>query len=184
MPLNRQKSFLSVEDYLECERDGMHRHEYAEGDIYAMTGASRRHNTITFNISGLLHAELESPCQGYVSDMKVKITSAGSEWFYYPDVMVQCNGNATDDYFIERPVLIMEVVSPFTERVDKFEKRLNYQRLDSLQEYVLIHQEIRELWVYRRSRQWEKEVYNEAAIDFTSIGISMDLDAIYRNALI
>ncbi|MDQ2694149.1 MAG: Uma2 family endonuclease [Pseudomonadota bacterium] len=172
--------FVSVPDYLTGERDGAVRHEYLSGDVYAMAGASRSHNVITFNAAGLLHAGLRPPCQGYVADMKVHIRTPEGEWFYYPDVVVHCAGEAADDY-IERPVLSVEVLSPDTARVDKYEKRLNYQRLDSLQEYVLIHQDFREVWVFRRSRQWEKEVYNEGTIDFPSIGLTLGMDDIYNN---
>jgi Uma2 family endonuclease len=184
MPLNKQKSYIGIEDYLAGEKDSEIRHEYIDGDVYAMVGASRNHNIITFNVAGLLHTGLKPPCQGYVSDMKIHIRDQGSEWFYYPDVSVTCAEETANDYYSERPVLIVEVISPSTERVDKYEKRLNYQRLDSLQEYVLIHQDIREVWVFRRSNQWAKEVYYEGVIELPSIEMMMQIDDIYRNVQI
>ena len=180
MSLKRQKSALNVDEYLAGERDASVRHEYLDGDVYAMAGGSRDHNTLAFNIAGLLHARLSPPCQGFVADMKVRIRTDESEWFYYPDVVVQCAEAAGDAYFLEQPVLIVEVISPSTERIDKYEKRLHYQQLNSLQDYVLVHQLIREVWGYRRSRQWEKEVYNEGAVMFPLLGMTLTLEEIYR----
>lgn len=181
MALNRQKSFIAVDDYLAAEKDGDIRHEYIDGDVYAMTGGSRRHSAIVFNIGGLLYRGLKFPCQGYVSDMKVHIKTPHSEKFYYPDVSVDCEEETADDYYIERPVLIMEVLSPSTERMEKYEKRFGYQQIESLQEYVLVYQDRREIWIWRRTDQWEKEVYNEGEIALRSIGVTIAIDDVYRN---
>ncbi len=145
-----------------------------------MAGASRAHDTLTFNLAGLLHARLQPPCQGFVADMKVRIRAEGCDGFYYPDLLVQYVGEFADDDWTEQPTLIVEVISPATERVDKHEKRLNYQRLPSLEEYLLVHQDIRELWLYRRARQWQREVHVDGVVRLESVGVDVAVDELYR----
>jgi Uma2 family endonuclease len=129
----------------------------------------------------LIAAALEPPCQGFGSDTKVRIRSKARDVFYYPDLSVSCVDEGENPYYNERPVLIVEVVSPSTERTDKHEKLFAYRNLASLEEYVLVHQEIRQVWVYRRSSGWEKEVVNEGEVWLASVGVSLSLDAVYRD---
>jgi len=178
---HRQRTFVSVSDYLEGELHADVKHEYIDGDVYAMAGGSRNHNTLTFNLTTLIGARLQPPCRGYGSDMKVRIKQGGREIFYYPDLSVSCEDESTDDYYNESPVLIIEVMSPSTERNDKYEKFLAYRALESLQEYGLVNQDIKEVWLFRRASQWGKEVYTKGEIRLDSLGITLSMDAIYRN---
>ncbi len=179
MPLHQQKSFITVEEYLEGEKDGHACHEYIDGEIYAMTGSSRRHNALMVNLLTLFKNGLKAPCEPFVADMKVRIKTDDRDIFYYPDLSVSCEEEDTDDYYNEHSTLIVEVLSPSTARYDKYEKFSNYRQLPSLQEYVLIHQDIVELWVMRRANQWQKEVYNEGRVALGSVGLTVQIKEIY-----
>ncbi|MBA2374959.1 MAG: Uma2 family endonuclease [Rubrobacteraceae bacterium] len=134
---------MSVEEYLELERDSEVRHEYVNGVLYAMTGAGRRHNSIANNISSLLWiAARGGPCRVYQSDMKV-LTPDGP--FYYPDVMVACGDEPEDEYFEDAPCLLVEVVSPKTESKDRLEKLAAYRKIPTLGAYLIVDQKQRRI---------------------------------------
>src|SRR5207237_1346998 len=103
---------------------------YVAGAIYEMTGASRRHAQIVANILVRLRpATRGTPCQVYVNDVKVR---AAHDIIYYPDVVVTCDANDTDEYLVNTPCLVVEVASPSTAMIDRREKLANYRRMDSL----------------------------------------------------
>ena len=136
-PLN----LITVEKYLNLEQDAEIRHEYVAGQIYAMASASEAHNLIVGNIFALLRPHLRgSSCRSFVSDMKVKVKMQQADIFYYPDLLVTCDPNDNEKYFKTNPNLIVEVLSDSTQTTDRREKRINYQTIDSLQEYVLVSQ--------------------------------------------
>src|SRR5437660_9009490 len=141
------KPYLSVAEYLAGERDSDVRHEYVDGQVYAMAGASDRHNRIALNIASRLNEHLvNDECEAFVSDMKIKVEEA---LYYYPDVVVTCDPPGGDAYFRTQPRLIVEVTSPSTERVDRYEKLHAYRRIESLQEYVLVSQDAPLIEVHR-----------------------------------
>ncbi len=132
---------MSVEEYLELERDSEVRHEYVGGVLYAMSGASRRHNAIASNISSLLWIDARGgPCRVYQSDMKV-LTPDGP--FYYPDVVVACGEAPEDEYYEDSPCLLVEVVSPKTESKDRLEKLAAYRKIPTLGAYLIVDQKQR-----------------------------------------
>ncbi len=142
----------TVEEYLVAECDGKIRHEYLNGELVAMTGASRAHNLVATRIARLLGNHLEGKaCRVYQSDMKVRIEAANR--FYYPDAMVCCNPveEEPNEYYETRPCLVVEVLSPRTKSDDDGEKRVNYQTLTSLQEYLLLDPISRRALLYRRT---------------------------------
>ena len=178
-------SFISEGDYLTGERDARTRHEYVDGHIFAMTGASRRHNIVVGNVFARLHAHLRGrPCDVFVNDMRVHVRSARA--FYYPDVVVSCDqrdrqGDELDG--IEHPTLLVEVLSPSTEAIDRREKWVNYRQLASLQEYVLV--DPTQLWVevFRRTEQgWVQELHREAdsVVVLQSVELSLPFETIYE----
>lgn len=148
---------MSIQEYLAFEEKSTVKHEFAAGQIFAMAGASERHNRIAMNVAGHLHqATRRSECTTFVSDMRVKIDQV----IYYPDVMVACEATDTDPYLKTAPCLIVEVLSPGTERIDRGEKLYNYRQIAELQAYVLISQNVVRVDVYRRSgAQWLFESY-------------------------
>ena len=146
----------SVEEYLEGEKSSKLRHEYLNGVVYAMAGGTLNHNRITLNIGSALDDWLAgSNCRPFVSDVKVKVQTLASESYYYPDVVVTCAADDTNDLFLENPTTIFEVLSDSTERIDRQEKFLAYRSLESLQEYILVSQDRREVTVARKRDNWQ-----------------------------
>ncbi|MGD7037115.1 Uma2 family endonuclease [Methylotuvimicrobium buryatense] len=171
---------LSEADYLEGEQDGQIRHELIDGIVCAMTGASDKHNKINGNVFAELRNVLkqrQSPCTAYINDMKVKVQND----FYYPDVMVVYDRqNHENDYYKTSPVIIIEVLSPTTRRIDKTLKREAYQSLELLQEYVLIEQDKAEIEVFTRQSGWQAAYYYLGdTIYFESIDTSISVEDIY-----
>jgi Uma2 family endonuclease len=182
---------LSEADYLDGEGASPIRHEYVAGEVFAMAGASKAHNIISGNVFVLLRAALRgSGCQTFMADMRVRIAAQSS--YYYPDVVVTCApgdlaSDAPKDH-IESPGLIVEVLSPGTEAIDRREKMLAYRHIESLREYVLIDQERRWVEVYRRAGSgWVADLYspgdtitlnpgtlNPATLDTANLNVSMD----------
>ncbi len=163
MIANEFLSLLSPEEYLEAEKSSPVKHEYIQGQIYGMSGASDAHVTITANLVTLLRNHLRgSGCKVYPTDMKVRIESLNI--FYYPDLMVTCNRDDTNlDYFKRHPCLIIEILSPSTEAFDRGDKFSNYRELESLQEYVLVNQTRPSVECFRRNSEglWVLHTYGE-----------------------
>ena len=154
---------FSVEDYLLFEETSEIKHEYINGEIYAMAGASARHNRITLNMAGPLLNHLRgSPCEVFVADVKLYLRELKQDIFYYPDLMVCCDPNDRDPYYRTRPCLIVEVLSSGTARIDQREKLFSYVRLDSLQGYLLLKQDQISATLYRREgHDWQRMGWTE-----------------------
>ncbi len=182
MGIPEELPFISVEDYLESERDSEVRHEYIGGQVYAMSGASEAHNLISGNIFAALHAHLRgSPCRAFINDMKVRLSIAGDDVFYYPDVFVTCDPADRESHYKTSPKLVFEVLSPASERTDRREKFLSYQRLPSLEEYVLVDQRRRAVTVFRRSGDWEPVPTDKnGEFALPSVGITLAMDTVYE----
>ncbi|WP_446007825.1 Uma2 family endonuclease [Candidatus Electrothrix sp.] len=151
---------VSVQDYLAGEQQTEIRHEYINGTTHALGGASPSHNLIAGNVFVALHAAARnSPCQVFMADMKVYLNIAGEDVFYYPDLLVSCDPEDNEDYYRTRPCLIVEVLSPTTERIDRREKFMAYTSLPSLQEYVLIAQDRQAVMVFRQKKSWKLELF-------------------------
>ncbi len=130
---------ISVEEYLQGELISEVKHEYIDGYVYAMAGAKLNHERIAGNLFGEFRQHLKNtPCEVVSSDFKVYVSDSK---FFYPDVMVICNQENGNDDYTENPILIVEVLSGSTIRKDRTVKRLAYQSLESLQEYILIEQD-------------------------------------------
>lgn len=175
---------LSVDQYLEGEKLTDVRHEYVSGFVYAMGGASARHNRISLNIAGFLNGKLtDHPCEPFMADMKVRLKVGVEDAFFYPDVMVCCDPDDGDDYFRTNPCLIIEVLSPTTERTDRREKFFAYTRIESLREYLLVDQERREVTLRRRDTEWAKEILTgDGEIQLRCADLTLPLDTIYARS--
>lgn len=175
MSVAKQAAFINEEDYLAGELSAEIRHEYVDGQVYAMAGAHANHNRISSNVNAVLNVHLKGkPCQPYASDMKVKV---GSKYFY-PDVMVDCSD--ADGYFTESPTLIVEVLSHSTRRMDETTKRMAYLQIPSLQEYVLIEQDFVDIEVIRRSEHWQSRHYFLGdTVTLESVGLAVPVEDIY-----
>ncbi len=173
---------ISVEDYLQGELISDIKHEYINGEVYAMAGAKRAHNIISMNVSALLHNHLRgTPCRTFVADMKVGIRTLRDDYFYYPDVQVSCEKNGHDLYNDE-PILIVEVLSDSTERKDRAEKFHDYRKLDSLQDYVLIAQDSRRVEIYSRETAWDLALFvDDNSFYLNSVDLNVSLDEVYED---
>jgi len=130
------------EEYLALERQAEYKSEYFNGEIFAMTGASRRHNLVAGNVFASLHGQLRKrPCEIYPSDMRVKVSPTGL--YTYPDVVIVCGEPIFDDKqkdTLLNPTVLVEVLSKSTASYDRGEKFEHYRKLDSLAEYLVIAQ--------------------------------------------
>lgn len=171
-------AFISEADYLADEEISEIKHEYFDGEIFAMSGAKANHQRITGNVFAEFRNHLKStPCEAFSSDMKVR-ADKGKKYFY-PDVVVCCNQDGDSD-FTESPRLIVEVLSNSTRKFDKNLKRQIYQAIPSLEEYVLIEQDRVEIEVCRKSQNWQPIYYFiDDEITFESIGLTLLVLDIY-----
>ena len=184
MTFSQPYPYLSPEEYLETEKSSLIKHEYIQGQIYAMAGASDAHVTITANLVALLRNHIRgSGCRIYVADMKVRIESL--DVFYYPDIMVTCDERDTNfEYFKGYPSLIIEVLSPSTEALDRGDKFSDYQELETLQEYVLISQNRQRVDCFRRNSEGRWELYSyrvNQELQFTSVSFCCSLNDVYED---
>ena len=174
---------IGVEEYLAGELQSRERHEYLGGSVYAMAGTSVEHNLIAGNIFSSLHAHLKGKsCQVFMSDLKVRLQISEEEVFYYPDVMVACNPKDKDRYFKRYPQVLVEVLSPETEKIDRREKFLSYIQIETLMEYILVAQDKMEVTVFRRASKWQPEIITEVdkPLRVNSLDFSLPLSVIYE----
>lgn len=138
----RKLDLISPATYLAQEQESTTKHEYLGGVVYAMSGASNRHNRIATNLTIALGGQLRGrSCEAFHSDTKVRIVLPTHTRFYYPDAMVVCRSNPEGDTFQDTPALIVEVLSASTRRTDEGEKREAYLSVPSLAYYLLVEQE-------------------------------------------
>jgi Uma2 family endonuclease len=186
MESTAQPRLLSVEDYLRHEADGVVRHEYIGGRIHAMADTSEAHNLIAVGLVSAFHTHLRGgPCKAYMADFKVRLEINREDIFYYPDVMVACQRVGVEQYYLRYPTLIVEVLSPSTESIDRREKLLNYPQISTVEEYVLVAQDSREVTIHRRAEDWVPHLVTEpdALVEFRSIKLSLPLARIYEGVL-
>ncbi|MGB3761139.1 MAG: Uma2 family endonuclease [Rivularia sp. (in: cyanobacteria)] len=180
-------NFLTVEEYFQLEQTSEIRHEYVDGEVFAMAGASEEHNLIVTNIIALLRPHLRgTPCRTFASDMKVKVKVQKADIFYYPDILVSCDPNDDERYFKTSPKLIVEVLSNSTKTIDKREKRINYQNIETLQEYVLISQDEIKVEVYRKDNQgnWSMQTLGkDDELHLYSIDLKLTMAEIYEDVI-
>ena len=176
--------WISPREYLEGERSAEVRHEYVDGRVYVMAGASDDHNRITRNILTALDNALRgNPCEPFAMDMKVMIPPAFAEVFYYPDVLVACDPADNAKYYRERPMVIFEVLSTETERTDRREKAIAYRQIPTLEAYILVEQDRMAVTALRRTEPgWRSEVLEgrEAVLRLPGLGVEIPLERIYE----
>ena len=142
---------ISVDDYLLGEQQTDIKHEYLDGQVVAMGGASRAHGLLVMSLSALLlPAARQKHCQLFAADMKLRLDHDGASYFYYPDLVLSCDPADRDPLFVRSPCLLVEVLSPSTERIDTREKLLAYRLLPSLREYLLLRQDTLHAELYQR----------------------------------
>jgi len=178
-----RRNIVSVDDYLLGEENSPIKHEYVDGAVFAMAGATAEHNEIAINITSAIKAHLRGkPCRVFMSDVKVRIEAGAEETFYYPDVMVGCDPRDKHHLYLQYPKLLVEVASESTQRLDRREKRLAYQTIETLEEYLIVSQDRAEGTIYRRSNQWRPEDFKAltAEIHLHSIALRLSLSTVYE----
>lgn len=185
MSLPRTLSVFTAEQYLDLERHTEIRHEFLDGIVYAMSGASRAHSHICYNLAGITHRQLSgTPCTGFSSDMKVRVGDASL--FAYPDLTIFCGEpRFHDDHgdVLLNPVVIFEVLSRSTEAYDRGEKFERYKTIETLTDYVLVSQD--RARVEHFSRQpggaWSLNEVNglDASLGLASIDCRLPLAEVY-----
>ena len=178
---NRKPHYITEEEYLAEEKEREFKCEYIDGEIYAMAGASRNHQRLIAALSALIYRHLQAtPCEVFSSDMKIR-ADKGNKYFY-PDVIVACEKEGDgDSHFLELPRIIVEVLSNSTRSYDKTFKRLVYQAIPSLEEYVLIEQDSVKIEVARKSENWVSNVYFLGDdVRFESIDLTLSVADIYQ----
>jgi Uma2 family endonuclease len=174
----------TAEEYLALERKAAYKNEFHDGEIYAMPGASRTHNLITFNIARELGVQLKKrPCEAYINDMRVKAAEARS--YHYPDIAVVCDTPQFEDAQLDtllNPTVLIEVLSPSTEAYDRGGKFAHYRKIASLREYLLVAQDQASIERYlRQGDVWilSEAVGLESSIALESIDCVLSLREVY-----
>lgn len=184
--MSRQvKTYITPEDYLAIERAAEYKNEYVNGEIFAMTGASRKHNLIATNLISSLSAQLRGkPCEVYPGEMRVKAPAAHS--YVYPDVVVVCGEPQFEDGYFDtllNPTLVVEVLSKSTGSYNRLAKSAYYRTIESLVEYLLVAQEEYrvEQYVRQADGRWLlSDVRSlDSVIELQSIGCSLALHDLY-----
>ena len=176
-----KQSPLNAEAYLLFEQTSDIKHELIDGELYAMADAGTNHNRIAATLTRHFGNHLDGkPCEVFASDMKLK----AQQEFFYPDVMVICNQVETQNGFSEDALMIVEVLSKSTRRIDQKIKRLRYQGLPSLQEYVLIEPEFVDVEICRRKNHWQSEHYYLGDdVYFSAIDLTLTVEQIYARVV-
>jgi Uma2 family endonuclease len=182
----QQPMRMTEAEYLAFEENSEIKHEFANGDVYAMTGGSARHSFITVNTSTTLNVQLaDKDCRVASPDIRVKVRSAVS--YRYPDVTVICGeiifAEGRQDTILN-PTVLLEVLSPSTALMDRNDKLAEYIQIPSLQEFVLIsqHEPKIERFLRQESGEWlYKQVIGlEEQIELPSIGSVLELAKVYQ----
>lgn len=174
-------------EYLALERGANVRHEFLDGEIYAMAGGTREHAAICANITSLLSAQLRGRgCQAHSSDLRVRVLETGLAT--YPDVTVVCKHADLDPYdrnTITNPTLVVEVSSPSTAAYDRGEKLDHYKKIPSLREVVLVAHDERliEVWLRREDNTWSRREARDGTLALTAVDCTISVDDVYRDEL-
>ncbi len=185
MTLSKSHAYFTPEAYLELERLSSIKHDYLQGQMVAMAGASKAHVIITGNLSALLVNFLRgTPCLPFAMDMKVRLPELNL--FYYADLAVTCDerDRISNQDYIQHPKLIIEVLSDSTEAFDRGDKFSHYKSIAELEEYVLVHQ--KQVLVERFQRKsdnlWVPQIYRAGdTVELDSIGFTCAIANLYEN---
>ena len=176
---------LTVAEFMQLERQNPLRHEYVDGETFEMRPAMPRHEVIVGNVLDHFRAQLGvGPSRVISSHLGLRLQVDGADVFYRPDIMVACGpftAEALDLPYLTEPCVIVEVFSPVTEDIARREKNLNYRRIASLEEYVLVAQRSPEVIIFRRADQWQPAVLTslDDVVESRSVELSISLEEIY-----
>jgi Uma2 family endonuclease len=174
---------ISEEAYFELEKKTDTRHEFIDGDVYAMVGGSFNHGTLIGNIAGEIRNHLKGkPCRVFSEGTKLKVpnTHSSESRYFYPDVVVDCSIEKADGQMLTTPVLVVEVLSASTHKYDETTKFQIYASIPTLQEYILVEQSSSRIEIQRRRTNWAIEKFFLGdSITFESIALTLTVEEIY-----
>lgn len=183
-----RKTLITPEEYLEAERASETKHEYYDGEIFAMAGASENHVLIVGNTFASLHSQLRKrPCKAYSNDMRTR--AIGKRFYTYPDIVVVCGTPKFEDNVFDtliNPTVLIEVLSASTEKYDRHEKFWHYRHIESLQEYLLISQGSVQIEHYiRQNGEWVLRDVSEldTVIKLDSVDCTLALADVYEKVI-
>jgi len=181
------KNRITRAEYLSLERSSLGiKHEFFDGELFAMVGASRQHNRINMNLARELGIKFKADnfrCEAFSNDMRVKTENS----YVYPDIIITCGDAEFEDNEFDtliNPVVIMEILSDSTELFDRTKKFFHYRKIPTLQEYILVSQH--ECWVEKYTRQndiWRYQSYEgiDQILKIESADCELPLSEIYLN---
>jgi len=186
MGLAAEKTIFTAADYLTWEDTQTERHEYLNGEVFAMAGAEDRHVTVAGNCYMALRQHLSGgPCRTYMSDMRLHVAAANS--YFYPDVLVTCSAlDQVSPLVKTEPKLIIEVLSPSTAAYDRGLKFSHYRKLSSLEEYALIDLDTRITDVYRKGPDglWVLHPFGQGdTVELASVALQISADQLFADVL-
>jgi Uma2 family endonuclease len=185
MVASPQNPNFSPDEYLQIEEQSPIKHEYIDGQLYAMFGASQDHNTISLNLSLALHRHIRGlGCRLFMSDVKVRILERNR--FFYPDLAVSCDERDRETpLYLRFPNLIVEILSSSTEAFDRGDKFQDYQTIETLHEYVLISSKQQIVQCFRRNDEglWVMQSYTQqqGIYQFNCVNFSGTLEELYED---
>lgn len=185
--MQSERAYLTFAEYLAREEQSPRKHEFVDGEMFAMSGASRAHNKISSNLHMLaaIAAKRADGCDVFGPSMKLYVEKRNST--YYPDLTVACDPVDNDRLFVRRPCFVVEVLSPSTAHIDRREKRSAYETLPSLQEYLIVDQEHMRAYLYlRRAGVWLVQILTqpEDIVTCSCLNLRMTLQEIYDGVVL
>lgn len=180
-----QPIYTTPEEYLRLDRNSPVRHEYVDGQAYALAGGTLDHSTICVNLLSLLHQRLQGgTCRVYNSDARVRLSATR---YVYPDLSISCESRESGRKdILTAPCVVVEVLSPGTQEYDRGAKFGYYRECPTLQEYVLVASELEAIEVYQRqgNAEWALRTYGPGDdVTLASAAVTVPLDAAYANVL-
>lgn len=186
MVASKSKRQYTLEDYLAVEEMSAVRHEYLDGEIFAMAGGTPEHAALSAAMLVLLAAKLDRTCRPYSADLRLRVQATGLAT--YADVSVVCGEPVRDPVsptHVINPAVIVEVLSPSTEAYDRGDKRAHYQKIPTLLAYVLVAQDKKRVEVFTRrpDGSWDHGVSSAGqSAALGAMGVSLEVDALYASA--
>lgn len=175
--------YISPADYLAAEEVSPFRHEYRDGEVFAMTGGTLNHNAIIGNLVVILKSHLRgSGCQTFAESIKTHVEARNA--YYYPDLVVTCDDRdrRPQNHYIEHPCLIIEVLSPSTARFDRTEKFADYRTIPSLTEYMLVSTDRQAIEVFQRDDRGEWSLASPSdPVQLVSVGAAIAITDVYED---